>query len=163
MGTAGTEGIVTGATVTTRTASRHPPIGEAGRNVIANIERLRAARHLSLRQLSERLGELGRPILTSQVHRLVHGLRRVDADDLVALGQVLDVTPAALLAPGAAREVPGHASLSAAQDLAARIEGLLTAPDDPVARKQLARSVKRALSRVRLEVDELLDNEKGAQ
>ena len=96
---------MTDVSVTGRTESRHPPAGEAGRNVIANVERLRQARHLSLRQLSARLAELGRPTLTSVVHWMLQGGRRVDVDDLVALADSLEVSPADLLAPPSGAEI----------------------------------------------------------
>ena len=136
-------------------STRHPPIGETGQNVIANIERLRQARRLSLRQLSVRLGELGRPTLTSGVHRTLQGGRRVDADDLVAFAAVLGVSPAELLAPPSDAEVPAtdHAALREVASLADRIGEVLAAPGDPVAAGRL----KRALQKVRLEVAEVLE------
>lgn len=75
------------------------PLGEIGRNVIKNIRELMQARSMSLRMLSERLGEIGRPILVSGLHRMINGQRRVDADDLVALAIALGVNPNALLLP----------------------------------------------------------------
>ena len=99
---------MTGVSAIDRTASRHTPIGEAGRNVIANVERLREARHLSLRGLSGRLGDLGHPMLPSAVHALVQGKRKVNADDLVALAAALEVSPGTLLAPPSAEEIPAE-------------------------------------------------------
>ena len=96
---------MTDVSVTGRTESRHPPAGGGRRNVIANVERLRQARHLSLRQLSARLAELGRPTLTSVVHWMLQGGRRVDVDDLVALADSLEVSPADLLAPPSGAEI----------------------------------------------------------
>jgi transcriptional regulator with XRE-family HTH domain len=78
---------------------RPPAIGPVGKTVVANIAELAAARGLSLRQLSERLGAIGRPILPSVLHALSQGSRRVDADDLIALSMALAVSPSALLLP----------------------------------------------------------------
>jgi transcriptional regulator with XRE-family HTH domain len=78
---------------------RPPAIGPVGKTVVANIAELAAARGLSLRQLSERLGAIGRPILPSVLHALSQGNRRVDADDLIAISMALGVSPPALLLP----------------------------------------------------------------
>ena len=141
--------------MTDRTESRHTPIGEAGQNVIANVERLRAARHLSLRQLSDRLGALGRPMMPSAVHAVTKGRRRVDADDLVALAAVLGVTPAGLLAPPG-DPPPDHAAGAAARQLAGCIGDLLAARGDPEAARDASEALDRALRRVQLEAEELL-------
>lgn len=74
-------------------------IGETGKVVAANIERLRLEQKLSVRVLSMRLGTLGRPIWPSMVHVICQGERHVDADDLVAFARALDVDPVALLEP----------------------------------------------------------------
>jgi len=138
-----------------------PPVGEAGRNVVANVEQLRKDRHLSLRQLSDRLGEAGRPILPSVLHRLLQGGRRVDADDLVALAAVLGATPAGLLAPPGETSVtaPEHAALTAVSSLAVRLTALVTAPAD----QRAAAAAARALRRVQLEMEELLDSAPGEE
>jgi transcriptional regulator with XRE-family HTH domain len=54
---------------------------------------------MSYRDLSARLEEIGRPIPPLGLSRIEKGERRVDADDLVALALVLNVSPAALLMP----------------------------------------------------------------
>ena len=66
--------------------SRTSMIGPVGRTVIANIERLRREQRLSLRDLSARLAALGRPIGDTVLHRQSTGRRRIDSDDLVAVG-----------------------------------------------------------------------------
>ena len=155
---------MTGASVTDRINSRHSPIGEAGRSVVSNIERLRAVRGLSLRQLSERLGKLGRPILPAVLHRLSQGNRRVDADDLVALAAALGVAPAdLLLPPGTVSDdpPPDHPALREARNLVTRIEAALAASGEAGQRAYAARSLKRSLTRVRLEVAELLEELPG--
>ena len=138
---------------------RHTPIGPAGRNVAANIEQLRAARHLSLRRLADRLGSLGHPMLTSSVHAIVQCQRRVDADDLAALGDALGVSPGdLLLPPGDLDDVlaEDHPAVREARNLTKRIEELLQAPPDPDAARALSGYVDRALRRVSIEVEELL-------
>lgn len=82
-------------------------IGETGKTVAANIERLRLEQGLSVRVLCVRLGDLGRPIWPSMVHVICQGERHVDVDDLVAFARVLGVRPAALLEPPGALTVSG--------------------------------------------------------
>lgn len=75
-------------------------LGPTGRRVAENLRELRG--RLPVRELSERLRAIGRPILPSGITKIEKGDRRVDADDLVALALVLDVTPnRLLLTPGA--------------------------------------------------------------
>ena len=50
-------------------------------------------------QLSDRMAEVGRPILPSGLSKIEQGDRSVDVDDLVALAVALGVTPNALLLP----------------------------------------------------------------
>ena len=140
-------------TAARRTSS---PIGGVGQDVIANVERLRQARGLSFRALSEMLGALGRPILPAVLHRLSQGRRRVDADDLVAFAAALGVTPAdLLLPPGTVSDDPraDHPAMREARNLAGRIGEALASPGDPVS----ARRLDRALTRARVEVEELLE------
>lgn len=139
-------------TAVRRTSS---PIGGVGQDVIANVERLREARHLSLRGLSERLAALGHPLITSAVHAIVQGKRKVTADDLAALAQVLEVSPADLLVPhsAAALAAESHPAMREARNLVGRIGEALASPGDPVS----ARRLDRALTRVRVEVEELLE------
>lgn len=73
--------------------------GPTGLRVAANIKALREAQGISLRALAARLAELGRPIITSGIHKIETGQRRVDADELVALALALDVSPNRLLLP----------------------------------------------------------------
>lgn len=129
-------------------------IGPVGRQVIANIERLRKDRHLSLAALSERLAEAGRPIGDTILHRQSQGKRRVDTDDLVALAAVLGTTPAALLAPPGTIVAEDHPAVCAARRLADRLAALITA-GDPAAAARAREQVDRAMRRVQLEVEEL--------
>lgn len=73
-------------------------VGSIGRNVAANLRRLRDARNLSMRDLSALLGEAGRPIPPSGITRIEKCERRVDVDDFAALASALDVEPSYLLA-----------------------------------------------------------------
>ena len=79
--------------------------GPTAKRVAKNIAELRAARGgLSLRELAERMGEIGRPIQASGLSKIEQGDRRVDVDDLMALAIALDVSPNRLLLPGTATE-----------------------------------------------------------
>ncbi|MFI2202648.1 helix-turn-helix domain-containing protein [Streptomyces sp. NPDC020192] len=75
------------------------PLGSTGQRVQANVLRLREARGLSKKDLADRTRELGRPIPPLGISRIEAGTRRVDADDLVALADALNVSPATLLLP----------------------------------------------------------------
>ena len=75
----------------------------------ANVARLRKARGLSLRGLSEALRKAGRSLSADAINKIENGrllddpkhrgnppqIRRVDADDLVALAAALGVSPSA--------------------------------------------------------------------
>lgn len=80
------------------TIQPHPnrvgPVGEALRH---NIRRIREGRRITYVELSERLGNVGRPIPVLGLRRIERGERRVDVDDLAALATALSVTPAQLL------------------------------------------------------------------
>jgi transcriptional regulator with XRE-family HTH domain len=70
------------------------PIGEVTAGMVREV---RERRQLTQRDLSVRLGELGRPMLPSVVAKIEAGDRRVDVDDLVALSIALNVQPGRLL------------------------------------------------------------------
>lgn len=74
-------------------------IGETGKAVAANIDRLRQEKGLSVRVLCVRLGEAGRPMWPTVVHQVCRGERHVDVDDLVAFARVFKVRPVTLLKP----------------------------------------------------------------
>lgn len=142
------------------TQSRMPDVGPVGRNVIANVERLRAERGMSWRKLSAELEKAGRAIPPLGLSRFVKGRRRVDPDELLAFAEVLGVAPGILLMPPetaaeAMAEVP--AALRDARNLATCIEQTLTASGDPGAQAALSRSLDRALRRVQIEVEELIE------
>lgn len=80
-------------------ATNEVPRGPISAHVVENVKRLRAGRRWSLTELSEEMTRVGRPILSTGLHRLEQGKRRIDADDLVALAAALDVSPITLLMP----------------------------------------------------------------
>ncbi|OZF53184.1 hypothetical protein CH293_11490 [Rhodococcus sp. 14-2470-1b] len=63
------------------------------------MARVRRERNLTLRALSERLTQVGRPISNSSISQVETGARRVDVDDLLAFSIALDVSPNTLLMP----------------------------------------------------------------
>ncbi len=67
--------------------------------VAANVVRVRKLRGLTVRQLSERLSELGAPLLASGITKIEQRQRKVDVSDLVALAAALNTSPAVLLVP----------------------------------------------------------------
>ncbi|GAA1980402.1 hypothetical protein GCM10009799_01920 [Nocardiopsis rhodophaea] len=80
-------------------AEKKNPLGPTGETVRKNVKRLRQDRRLTFAELSRQLKEMGREIPTLGLSRIEEGKRRVDADDLVALAMVFDVSPATLLLP----------------------------------------------------------------
>jgi transcriptional regulator with XRE-family HTH domain len=98
-------------------------LGPTGRAVAANVKRLRAAKGMSLRALSEELERRGRKLNVDAINKIENGsdpdtskgIRRVDADDLMALAAALGVSPTTLLLPPDARgrtEVTGVGEVS---------------------------------------------------
>jgi len=81
------------------TDEKKNPLGPTGSCVQANLARIREARGLTKKELSARVGDLGRQIPPLGISRIEAGTRRVDADDLVALALALNVSPLALLLP----------------------------------------------------------------
>lgn len=79
--------------------SKKNPLGPTGEVVRANVKHLREAHGLTYKELSERLAKIERPIPTLGLSRIEAGNRRVDADDLVALAVVFNVSPLTLLLP----------------------------------------------------------------
>jgi transcriptional regulator with XRE-family HTH domain len=82
------------------TEEKKNPLGPTGERLRLAITRIREARGMSKKELSERVAALGRPIPPLGISRLEAGTRRVDADDLVALALALRVSVNALLLPG---------------------------------------------------------------
>lgn len=76
--------------------------GPTGNRLAVNVQTVRQRRGLTIRALSARLAEVGRPILPSGLVRIESGARAVDVDDLVALASVLGCTPNTLLLDPAA-------------------------------------------------------------
>jgi transcriptional regulator with XRE-family HTH domain len=83
-----------------RIMATEPKVGPVGQQVAENIKGSRTRAGMSVRGLSAKLEELGRPILPSGITKIEQGGRRVDADDLVAIATALDVSPTRLLLHG---------------------------------------------------------------
>jgi hypothetical protein len=75
------------------------PLGKSGHVVAENIERLRTRQNLTFSALSDRLEQIGRPIPTLGLRKIVAKTRRVDVDDLVGLALALGVSPITFLLP----------------------------------------------------------------
>jgi transcriptional regulator with XRE-family HTH domain len=80
-------------------ATNEVPRGPISGYVVENVKRLRAERRWSLAELSDEMEKAGRPMLASGLHRLEQGKRRIDVDDVVALGIAFDKDPVTLLLP----------------------------------------------------------------
>ncbi|WP_062984610.1 helix-turn-helix domain-containing protein [Nocardia anaemiae] len=80
-------------------AKRRIELGRTGETLKANVKRIRKQQGLTLQDISNRLERTDRPMSYNTVSEVELGARRVDADDLVALALVLNVTPNALLLP----------------------------------------------------------------
>jgi len=96
-------------------ASRALQLGDAGAHLAQAVADLRHARGWDQRTLAAHLTEAGRPLSSSVVGKIEAGTRRVDVDDLVALGAVFAVDPARLL-PAAAADTHARAELSEPPD-----------------------------------------------
>jgi transcriptional regulator with XRE-family HTH domain len=139
---------------------RQPEVGPVGRNLIANVERLRAGRRLTYKRLSELLKDAGRPIFPLGLSRLEKAERRVDVDELVAFASVFGVDPAELLRdPGEAAQAGDHRAVREAQALTDQVACLVAAGSDPAVAARIGDRVNRALRRVAIEVEELLAGE----
>lgn len=69
-----------------------PMIGPVSKTVGVNIDRIRKARGVSVNHLGACAG-----VHRTAITNVIHGRRRVDADELVALAAALDVSVAQLL------------------------------------------------------------------
>jgi hypothetical protein len=78
-------------------ANRKLEQGPAGKRLAKNIGGRRRTLGLDLASVSDRLETLGRPIGVSALSKIEQRVRRVDADDLVALSLALETTPGWLL------------------------------------------------------------------
>jgi transcriptional regulator with XRE-family HTH domain len=107
--------------------TRKVELGETGHTVKAQVRRLREQRKLSLQALSDRMVEVGRPILPSGLSKIESGDRRVDVDDLVALAEAMWATPDDLLTapdapPKAVDQVETMLRVAAELEAAARVQ-----------------------------------------
>lgn len=82
---------------------------------------------MTLRDLSARLEEMGRPLSHATISEIERGARRVDVDDLTTLAAALGVSPASLLMPPATDPFDERAELSGAADDAGSVWSWLTA------------------------------------
>lgn len=73
-------------------------IGPIGRNVARNIRRFREGQGMTMKRFAELLKEAGRTGDVVSVRRVETLGRRVDVDDLVVIGRILNVEPADLMA-----------------------------------------------------------------
>lgn len=80
-------------------ASKKNPLGPTGIVAAHRVRDLRESHGWTFKELSDRLGDIGRPIPPLGLRRVEAEDRRIDADDLVALAIVLGVNPSALLLP----------------------------------------------------------------
>jgi transcriptional regulator with XRE-family HTH domain len=81
-----------------------------------NLRATRERRRLTVRGLSQRLTELGRPILHSGISKMENGDRGIDVAQLVALAAALNTSPAFLLTPAddeTVLVVPAHLATGA--------------------------------------------------
>ncbi len=96
--------------MTTRQPVRRVELGPTGNAVADNVARFRKGQGLTLRQVADRMAEVGRPITHTAVSDIENRARRVDSDDLVALALVLGVAPSSLLMPHTTPSATGSAT-----------------------------------------------------
>lgn len=94
--------------------------GPTSTQVARNIERVRKARELKQKDVSDRLRAVGRPMLATVVSKVERGERRIDVDDLVSFALALNVSPLALLLP------PEPVGERATTQLTSEVEALIT-------------------------------------
>lgn len=144
--------------------------GATARTVASNVRRLREARGLSLRALSDEIQDRGWNLSADAINKIENGrdpdpdavapkqIRRVDVDDLVALAAVFDVPPATLLeAPGSHHaRGDGHRGMDLAEELLEAVRDVVDPlPDTDVAAR--ARTARRLMAQLGLELDEVTD------
>ena len=67
--------------------------------IATNVKRARKLRRLTVRQLSDRFTELGRPLLPSAISNVENGHREVSTEDLLLFAAALNIAPIDLLMP----------------------------------------------------------------
>ena len=122
--------------------------GQIGMNVAAQVRRVREQRGWSLRELSEQMGAVGRPVQASGLAKVEAGDRRVDVDDLAALATALDVEVHRLLWPDGGPIEPSIADVRKNREA---LRPLLAA-----GRRARARGVPTAVQIAALELDDML-------
>lgn len=78
-------------------AARRVELGPVGKVVADNIKAIRGRHGLTLRDLSEKMTEVGWPMANNTISEIENGGRRCDVDDLVALSHALNCSPLELL------------------------------------------------------------------
>jgi transcriptional regulator with XRE-family HTH domain len=78
-------------------ATRRVGIGPTGKTVQTNLAKIRNRQGLVLRDLAEKVTELGWPMAHNTISEIERGARRCDVDDLVFLAAALQVSPTELL------------------------------------------------------------------
>jgi transcriptional regulator with XRE-family HTH domain len=96
--------ILTGVPPETPTAAppdsvRKNPLGPSGSIAAQRVRQLREERSWTFKELSDRLGAIGRPIPTLGLRKIEREDRRIDVDDLIGLAVVFGVNPSTLLLP----------------------------------------------------------------
>lgn len=89
----------TRATLRGMGTTKRVELGPTAQTVRDNIARIRGRERITLRQLSARLTDSGRPLSHTSLSQIESGNRRVDVDDLVSIALALNVSPSTLLMP----------------------------------------------------------------
>lgn len=89
-------------------------LGPTSDVVSENLLRLRTSRRLSLRALSESLGDGPGKLTHAAIGEIERGARRIDVDELTALAAALGVSPITLLMPFEGDSINRDASLTGA-------------------------------------------------
>lgn len=72
-------------------------VGPVGKRVANNVSAIRNAKRLQYKELSDLMGSAGRPIAPLGIRRIEEQERRVDAQDLATLAEVLGIPPEKLM------------------------------------------------------------------
>ncbi|WP_433681926.1 helix-turn-helix domain-containing protein [Nocardia sp. CA-119907] len=79
--------------------TRRVETGPTAETVRRNVQRIRKAQGLTLRDVAERLAKTDRKMAHNTISDIENGGRRADVDDLMTLALALNTTPNALLLP----------------------------------------------------------------
>lgn len=112
---------------------RQAKLGKTGETVSQKVKEMRGIRRFTLRDLSEKMAEIGHPLSAATLSEIERGVRRVDVDELAALADALDTDAYRLLGGGIVLE--DDIGLS---DEATEIIDLVTALDRRLFQAELA-------------------------